>query len=332
MNSDISGNDSDRGTLADEISAKIAGSVAAVGGNKRPHPIRSAVFRGLGVILPPLLTIVFFLWVWVTIRNYVIEPVLKGSRETIITFSADIIQQKALSSRNILQGRPGEERVTLKNKKTYIRVNDGTYVPEAIYDAVSQEMGLEAMPPTGLEIYNRYVEETYLKPYIFVPVLFILFFFLVYLIGKFIAAGIGKLFWKAIEQGLEKVPLVNTVYGAIKKVIDFLFGERDVQFSRVVAIEWPRKGIWALALVTGKGLFDIETHTGEEHYSVLVPTSPMPMTGFTLTVKKSETLELTITVDQAIQFIVSCGVVVPTKTIDENKKKPLDSPIPDSAV
>src|SRR5690606_15663369 len=72
-----------------------------------------------------------------------------------------------------------------------------------------------------------------------------------------------------------------------------------------------RKGIWSLAMVTGEGMLDISAAANEPMLSVLVPTSPMPFTGFTMTVRKSETVDLNISMDQAIQFIMSCGVVVP---------------------
>ena len=84
-----------------------------------------------------------------------------------------------------------------------------------------------------------------------------------------------------------------------------------MQYTRVVAIEYPRKGIWTLAFVTGEGMHDIQNAVDEPVISAFVPHSPMPFTGFAVTVKKSETIDLNISVDQAIQFVVSCGVVIP---------------------
>ncbi|HRX81394.1 MAG TPA: DUF502 domain-containing protein, partial [Pirellulaceae bacterium] len=87
--------------------------------------------------------------------------------------------------------------------------------------------------------------------------------------------------------------------------------EREIEFNRVVAIEYPRKGIWSIGFVTGESMADIRAAANEPVLSVLMPTSPMPVTGFTVTIMKSEAVDLNITVDQAVQFIVSCGVVVP---------------------
>jgi uncharacterized membrane protein len=130
------------------------------------------------------------------------------------------------------------------------------------------------------------------------------------------AAGVGRFFWNLFEGGVRRVPLVRNVYSSVKQVSDFLLAERQIEYSGVVAVEWPRKGIWTLGMVTGDSLPDIEAVANEAVLSVLICTSPMPMTGFTVTVRKSEVVELNITIDQAIQYIVSCGVVVPPHRLE----------------
>ncbi|MEO8497700.1 MAG: DUF502 domain-containing protein, partial [Planctomycetota bacterium] len=84
---------------------------------------------------------------------------------------------------------------------------------------------------------------------------------------------------------------------------------------RVVAVEYPRKGIWSVGFVTGESFADIRAAANEPVLSVLIPTSPLPMTGMTVTVLKSEAVDLNVTIDQAIQFFVSCGVVVPKQPL-----------------
>jgi uncharacterized membrane protein len=78
----------------------------------------------------------------------------------------------------------------------------------------------------------------------------------------------------------------------------------------VIAVEYPRKGIWSIGLVTGESMVDIASAANEPVLSVLIPTSPAPFTGYTLTIKRSEAIDLNITIDQAVQFIISCGVVI----------------------
>jgi len=156
------------------------------------------------------------------------------------------------------------------------------------------------------------VQLRYLKRHVVIPVMVCLFVLLLYLLGKFIAAGIGRYLWSSFESRiLSQLPVVRHVYSSVKQVTDFVFSEQDLQYTRVVAVEYPRKGAWSLGFVTGESMLDIRSAANEPVLSILMPTSPMPATGFTITVRKSETIDLNITLDQAFQFIFSCGVVVP---------------------
>ena len=133
-----------------------------------------------------------------------------------------------------------------------------------------------------------------------------------YFLGKFFAAGIGRWIWRLFEGFIERLPVIRKVYSSVKQVTDYVFDEqRRVGFSRVVAVEYPRQGVWAIAFVTGEGLLDVSAAANEPVLSLLIPTSPVPGTGFTAMARKSEVLDLNMTVDEAIQYIVSCGVVVP---------------------
>src|SRR6185295_11013583 len=96
-----------------------------------------------------------------------------------------------------------------------------------------------------------------------------------------------------------------------KQITDSIFSEQEMQFLRVVACEYPRKGLWQIAFVTGEGFKDVRDIAGEPIVSLLMSHSPVPATGFTCMMLKRDTIELDITVDQALQYIVSCGVVVP---------------------
>jgi len=274
------------------------------------RPFRVAIWQGLAVLLPPLLTIVIFLWAGGVVKSYVLDPLFFGSRYVLIVTTAHIVPERSLPATD--RGKP---TVKIKGIEFSQVRGDRTYVPTEVLDTVHELVsGAEiGTPLTGLEVYQRYVEQKYLKPHLFFPVFCVLFILLVYLIGKFIAVGIGRFLWIRTEKIVEMVPLVREVYGAVKQVSDFILAERTVQFSRVVAVEWPRKGVWSLAFVTSEGLTDIEKAAGEPVYCVLIPTSPMPVTGFTMHVKRSETIELSITLDQALQVVVSCGVVVPRR-------------------
>ncbi len=197
------------------------------------------------------------------------------------------------------------------------RLESGDFVPREVYDVVQRGAGEETVPRTGVGVWRNYVRLTYLRPHVVIPFFLSLFILVLYLLGKFMAAGIGGFFWTLFEGGVHRVPVVRNVYSSVKQVSGFLLNERDMRVSRVVAVEYPRKGIWQLGFVTGEGIADIEAIAGEECLSVLVCTSPMPMAGFTVNIRRSEVIDLNLTIDQAIQFIVSCGVVVPQPRSDD---------------
>jgi len=113
------------------------------------------------------------------------------------------------------------------------------------------------------------------------------------------------------EQGIRRLPLVRNVYSGVKQVSGFLFGRREIQAQRIVAVEYPRAGR------VGPGLRDRREHsrTSQRRRRAdarrVIPCSPIPMSGFTIMVAKSECVDLNMSVEQAFQFIISCGVVIP---------------------
>ncbi len=194
----------------------------------------------------------------------------------------------------------------------FVPTPDHKWIPDYVYNEVKQNPGKLILPTaTATDFFERYVKIRYLPRWRTIPVFLIVFVSLLYLLGRFLAAGVGRIFVTAAEAPINRLPIVRNVYSSVKQVTDFVFSEREIEFNRVVAVQYPRKGIWSIGFVTGESMLDIQSAANEPVLSVLMPTSPMPATGFTITVRKSETIDLDITIDQAIQFIVSCGVVVP---------------------
>lgn len=134
---------------------------------------------------------------------------------------------------------------------------------------------------------------------------------LVYFVGRILASFIGRKLWGLFELCIHKIPLIKQVYPHIKQITDFLFGENKVSFSRVVAIEYPRKGLWSIGMVTGAGMKKLSEIVQDELITVFIPSSPTPVTGYVITVKNSEVVDLPITIDDALRFAVSAGVIVP---------------------
>jgi uncharacterized membrane protein len=286
------------------------------------HPFRKAVLRGLAVVAPPLLTILIFVWVINTTFEYLFDPATAWLREGIVWIRADV--------RTDL--KPDEETpdVAEVDGTPYHRVGKEAFIPAYVYARVEQDPG-DPAPKTPKEYYRRYVDLEILKPYRTIPFFLALFLLVLYLLGRFMAAGIGRMSWNLFEQGVHRLPLVRNVYSSVKQISDFLLSEREIEYTRVVAVEYPRKGIWSLGFVTGESMLDIAGAAKEPVVSVLMCTSPMPMTGFTVTVAKRECVDLNLTVDQAFQFIISCGVVVPSQQVHEWKGGRLALSSPDAA-
>jgi uncharacterized membrane protein len=194
----------------------------------------------------------------------------------------------------------------------YVQAAGGKWIPKEVRDVVNDDPG-DLIPDraTARQYYLRYVKLELLPRGIVIPVFLIVFITLLYLLGRFLAAGVGRMFLTGIEALINRLPIVRNVYSSVKQVTDFIFSEREIEYTRVVAVQYPRKGVWSVGFVTGESMLDIRSAANEPVLSVLMPTSPMPATGFTITVRKAETVDLDITIDQAIQFVVSCGVVVP---------------------
>ncbi len=258
------------------------------------HPFRRAVLRGLGVVLPPLLTIVVFLWAWNLISAYVLVPLEDGAQYVIV-----------LAIKDVRGTEPGPDEIA-----SYRELSDGKWIPRHVYDGVNSDPGEQDLR-TAQSYYDRYVRVFWLQRWIVIPWFLAVFILACYLSGRALAAGMGRWIWASTEALIQRLPVIRNVYSAAKQVTDFVFSEQQIEFNRVVAVEYPRKGLWSIGFVTGESMLDIRSAANEPVLSVLMPTSPMPATGFTITVRKSETIDLDLTVDQAIQFVVSCGVVVP---------------------
>jgi uncharacterized membrane protein len=271
------------------------------------RPFRSAVLRGLGVLAPPLLTILIFLWIISTTKTLFLEPLTNRAREAIVWRIADI--------RTDLD--PAQQTVAADGQ-TYVRLDNKTFIPQTVFERVQANPGQEPPPQTADAIYRRYVDLTYLRPYYAIPFFLALFVLLLYLLGKLITAGIGRVLGNAFEQGIRRLPLVRNVYSGVKQVSNFLFGRREIQATRVVAVEYPRTGVWSLGFVTGESIAELRGTGDEPMLAVLIPCSPIPMSGFTIMVAKSECVDLNMTTEQAFQFIISCGVVLPPSATEHD--------------
>ncbi|HEY8553854.1 MAG TPA: DUF502 domain-containing protein [Burkholderiales bacterium] len=113
------------------------------------------------------------------------------------------------------------------------------------------------------------------------------------------------------ERLLNRIPLVRTIYTSAKKITETIFSGGGKSFRKVVMVEYPRRGMWSLAFLTGEGAAAVEAHTGQEMVNVFIPTTPNPTSGFVLMVPRQDVVELAMTTDEGLRLILSAGVVVP---------------------
>ena len=286
-------------------------------GQTSARPFRRALWRGLAVLCPPLLTVLIIVWAINTTKSYFLEPVTGWAREGLVWCLADVREAEDLPTPT-----PPSRTTVDRDGRVYRQLDNGTLIPLSVYEHVYEHVQKQAdasLPTTGEGFYRRYVELTYLRPYYAIPFFLAVFILLLYFLGKFMAAGIGGMFAGLFDRLIRRLPGVRAVYSAVKQVSDFVFTEREIKVTRIVAVEYPRKGIWSMGFVTGESLAAIHDAAQEPVLAVLIPYSPVPVTGCTITVRKSECLDLNLTFDQACQFIVSCGVVVPPPPLEHVK-------------
>lgn len=150
---------------------------------------------------------------------------------------------------------------------------------------------------------------------------------IIFITGLLTRNFIGNYIVSAWEALLNRIPIVNSIYSSVKQVSDTLFSSSGNAFSKALLIEYPRQGAWTIAFLTGKPSGDVSKHLGEDFISVYVPTTPNPTSGYFLIIPKKDAIELDMSVDTALKYVVSMGVVAPEvaeKVTEQNKATKTD--------
>jgi uncharacterized membrane protein len=139
----------------------------------------------------------------------------------------------------------------------------------------------------------------------------ILTLLIIFVTGVIATNFFGKrmiLIWEAL---LARVPVVKSIYASVKQVSDTLFSDSGNAFRQAVLVQFPRPGAWTIAFVTGKPGGDVANHLSGDYLSVYVPTTPNPTGGYFLMLPRADVVELDMSVDEALKYIISMGVVAP---------------------
>jgi len=280
---------------------------------QRPHGrlnFRQFFFRGLGILLPTVLTI----WILVAVYNFVdqkiAEPINTGVQELILRttpWPRATVEEMA------------ETRVALtpEQRSTY-RSNGEPWLE------------MQTRRRALMQAWNRVRIGNWAVLDVFGLLVAVV---LIYTVGVLLGSYLGHAMYRRGEDLLKRVPLFRQVYPYVKQVTDFLFGDdQKLKFNRVVAVQYPRMGLWSIGLVTGDTLRIIQDKAEVECMTVFIPSSPTPFTGYVITVPISDTIELPITIDDALRFAVSGGVIVPESQVILRTEPSPASPMLESAI
>lgn len=130
-------------------------------------------------------------------------------------------------------------------------------------------------------------------------------------IGAFASNFFGRKLVSWWDALLSRIPIVRSIYSSVKQVSDTLFSENGNAFRKALLVQWPREGVWTIAFQTGMPGGDVANHLQGDYVSVYVPTTPNPTGGYFIMLPKTDCIELKMSVDEALTYVISMGVVVP---------------------
>jgi uncharacterized membrane protein len=135
----------------------------------------------------------------------------------------------------------------------------------------------------------------------------------VFVTGVLASNIIGQRMLRVWEAVLRRIPVVNSLYGGVKQISDTLFRPGGQAFRKAVLVQWPQAGSWTIAFLTGVPGGDVVNHLQGDYVSVYVPTTPNPTGGYFVMLPRKDVVELDMSVDEALKYIISMGVAVPMR-------------------
>jgi uncharacterized membrane protein len=141
----------------------------------------------------------------------------------------------------------------------------------------------------------------------------ILTVFIVFVTGVFATNFFGAQLVELWHEILHRIPVVNSIYSSVKQISDTLFSSSGQAFRKALLVQWPQEGMWTIAFLTGTPGGGVANHLPPDSIAVYVPTTPNPTGGYFIIVARKNVIELDMSVDQALKYIISMGVVPPQK-------------------
>lgn len=297
---------------------------------RKSGPITKAFLKGLSILLPAVITIAIFAWAWDILRTNVVELTISGV-DMIAVFP-----ERELSSAEIEHlrvNRPAKYDVYqawIKGEQPIPSGINGERTQRMVLvgDLPEESWGYSPpMKPRGLLQYildaNQWRREYHPvtgRPeryhwfdYLLASVLGLV---LVVLLGFLARNFIGRRFVSLLEWFVTRVPVVKSIYPHAKQLVDFFFTDnKPIEFDTVAIVEYPRVGLWSICFVTGSGLKTLQDTTKRRLVTIYVPSSPAPMTGYTMLVAAEEVIPVDMSVEDAMKFVISGGVLAPKEEL-----------------
>ena len=167
-----------------------------------------------------------------------------------------------------------------------------------------------------------YNPETYL-PFAIPGLGLVIVFIVLTFVGWSTAGLLGRLWMRVSEKLLARMPVIRSVYGAFKQIIETVLKQQSNAFRDVVLFEYPRRGSWALGFITGQTKGEVQNLTSDDVVNVFLPTTPNPTSGYLLFIPRKDLVVLEMTVEEGIKMVVSGGIVTPPdrRSAEERQKK-----------
>lgn len=171
----------------------------------------------------------------------------------------------------------------------------------------------------------KYNPETYL-PFALPGLGLVVLVLAMMLVGAITASFFGRLWVRISERLLNQMPVIRSVYSAVKQILETVLAQQSNAFREAVLIEYPRRGLWAIGFLTGQTKGEVQNLTEEDCINVFLPTTPNPTSGFLLFVPKKDIVHLSMSVEEAIKMVISGGIVTPPdRRSPEEKSTPVTS-------
>ncbi|PPR69260.1 MAG: hypothetical protein CFH02_00603 [Alphaproteobacteria bacterium MarineAlpha3_Bin1] len=166
----------------------------------------------------------------------------------------------------------------------------------------------------------KYNPETYL-PFALPGLGLLILVLALMLTGALTAGFMGRVWMRFTEQVLARMPVIRNIYSAVKQIFETVLADKSAAFREAVLVEYPRRGIWAIAFITGRTEEEVQNITEEECINIFLPTTPNPTSGFLLFVPKKDLISLSMTVEEAIKMVISGGIITPPDHRSKDQQK-----------